>query len=84
MCLMCGSCVAKCPNKVPTDEIVGAIRRRITDDQGLSPLGKGVATLLGSPALMKTLGKGGALVAPLCSKRCRRRAACACGFRPRP
>lgn len=65
MCLMCGSCVAKCPGKVPTNEIVGAIRRQITDNQGLSPLGKGVATLLSSPALMKTLGKGGALLSPL-------------------
>lgn len=69
LCLMCGSCVAKCPNKVPTDEIVGAIRREITDNKGLSPLGKGVAALLGSPALMKTLGKGGALVAPLMFKK---------------
>lgn len=69
MCLMCGSCVAKCPNKVPTDEIVGAIRREITDNRGLSPFGKGVSTLLGSPGLMKTLGKGGALIAPLMFKK---------------
>ncbi len=27
MCLMCGSCEYKCPNKIPTKEIVGAIRR---------------------------------------------------------
>lgn len=69
MCLMCGSCVAKCPNKVPTDEIVGAIRREITGDQGLTPLGRGVAALLGSPGLMKLLGKGGAVVSPLFLKK---------------
>lgn len=68
MCLMCGSCVNKCPNKVPTHEIVGAIRREITGDKGLSLIGKGVSTLLGSQGLMKTLSKGGALLSPLLLK----------------
>jgi glycolate oxidase iron-sulfur subunit len=69
MCLMCGSCVNKCPNKVPTPEIVGAIRRQITDNQGLSLIGRGVSTLLGSPLLMKTLSKGGAMLSPLVLKK---------------
>ncbi len=69
MCLMCGSCVNKCPNKVPTNEIVGAIRRQITDNQGLSLIGKGVSTLLGSKVLMKTLSKGGAMLSPLLLKK---------------
>ncbi len=69
MCLMCGSCVNKCPNKVPTNEIVGAIRREITDNQGLSLIGKGVSTLLGSKALMKTLSKSGAILSPLVLKK---------------
>ncbi len=69
MCLMCGSCVGKCPNKVPTHEIVGAIRRRITDKQGLSLVGKGVSTLLGSKVLMNSLSKGGALLSPLLLKK---------------
>jgi glycolate oxidase iron-sulfur subunit len=69
MCLMCGSCVKKCPNKVPTNEIVGAIRRKITDSQGLSLVGKGVSTLLGSKALMKTLSKSGAVVSPFLLKK---------------
>jgi glycolate oxidase iron-sulfur subunit len=69
MCLMCGSCVSKCPNKVPTHEIVGAIRRRITDNQGLSLIGKGVSTLLGSKVLMNGLSKGGALLSPLLLKK---------------
>jgi glycolate oxidase iron-sulfur subunit len=65
MCLMCGSCVNKCPNKVPTHEIVGAIRRQITDKQGLSFVGKGISTLLSSKVLMNGLSKGGALFSPL-------------------
>ncbi len=69
MCLMCGSCVDKCPNKVPTDEIVGAVRREITANQGLSLVDKGVSTLLGSKVLMKTLSKGGALLSPLVLKK---------------
>lgn len=68
MCLMCGSCVNKCPNSVPTNEIVGAIRRSITNKQGLSLVGKGVSTLLGSKPLMKTLSKTGALLSPLVLK----------------
>jgi glycolate oxidase iron-sulfur subunit len=69
MCLMCGSCVNKCPNKVPTNEIVGAIRREITAEQGLSPIGKGVSTLLSSKVLMKTLSKSGAMLSPLLLKK---------------
>ncbi|MFT5700804.1 MAG: glycolate oxidase iron-sulfur subunit [Desulforhopalus sp.] len=69
MCLMCGSCVDKCPNKVPTNEIVGAIRREITEKQGLSLVAKGVSTLLGSSPLMNTLSKGGALFSPLVLKK---------------
>ncbi len=69
MCLMCGSCVSKCPSKVPTNEIVGAIRREITDNQGLSLTGKGISTVLGSKGLLKTLSKGGAIMSPLVLKK---------------
>ncbi|BHH86037.1 (Fe-S)-binding protein [Desulforhopalus sp. 52FAK] len=69
MCLMCGSCVNKCPNKVPTNEIVGAIRRQITEKQGLSLIGKGVSTVLASKPLMKTLSKTGAMLSPLVLKK---------------
>lgn len=68
MCLMCGSCVTKCPNKVPTDQIVGAMRREVTGSKGLSPLGLGVSTLLGSKTLMKAAGKSGSLLVPLLLK----------------
>ncbi len=69
MCLMCGSCVSKCPNKVPTPEIVGAIRREITEDKGLSFIGKSLSTVLRSRALMKALTRGGALLSPLVLKK---------------
>ena len=69
LCLLCGSCVAKCPNKVPTDAIVGALRRRITDKHGLSSVGKKVATLTGSKTLLKTLIKGADLLSPLLFKK---------------
>lgn len=68
LCLLCGSCVTKCPNKVPTDAIVGALRRSITADQGLSTIGKGVAALTGSKTLLKTLTKGANLLSPLLFK----------------
>ncbi len=64
LCLLCGSCVAKCPNKVPTDHIVAALRREITDDQGLSLIGKGVATVTANKTLLKTLTKTAALARP--------------------
>ncbi|THB79726.1 MAG: (Fe-S)-binding protein [Desulfobulbaceae bacterium] len=69
MCLMCGSCVAKCPSKVPTHEIVGAIRRQVTDNQGLSLIGKTVSTLLPRRKLLNVLTKSGALVSPLLLKK---------------
>lgn len=58
-CLLCGSCEAQCPNKVPTDEIVAAARRRIAEQKGLSSFGKGVAAVLGRPKLMNALAKTG-------------------------
>lgn len=69
MCLMCGSCVKSCPNGVPTDKIVGAMRREISDNKGMSLVGKGVSALLGSRPLMKGVLKGGALLSPLFCKK---------------
>ncbi len=69
MCLMCGSCVSKCPNHVPTHEIVGAIRREVTGNQGLSLIGKGVSTFIGHPGLMNAAVKAGAVVSPLFLKK---------------
>ena len=69
MCLMCGSCVNKCPSKVPTPEIVGAIRREITDNKGLSLIGKSVSSVIRSKALLEALSKSGALLSPLLLKK---------------
>ena len=57
-CLLCGSCFDKCPNLVPTDEIVMAARRQIAERQGLTSFGKAVGTVLKNPALMKWGAKG--------------------------
>lgn len=69
MCLMCGSCVNKCPNRVPTNEIVGAMRRDITRKKGLSLIGKGVTSVIGSQMLLKALSKSGSLLSALLLKK---------------
>lgn len=67
-CLLCGSCCAGCPNKVPTDEIVAAARRRIAEEKGLSVFGKGLAAVLGRPKLMNVLAKTGGKLSSLLFK----------------
>ncbi len=69
LCLLCGSCVVKCPNQVPTDKIVASVRQRITQKQGLSLLGRAVSTLIGSPVLLRRLFKGAARFSPILFKR---------------
>jgi glycolate oxidase iron-sulfur subunit len=69
LCLLCGSCVTTCPNQVPTDAIVAALRRRITADHGLSAIGKGVAALTGSPSLLRGVLRGAGLLSPLLFKK---------------
>ena len=68
-CLLCGSCCAQCPNKVPTEDIVAAARRRIAEQRGLSMFGKGVATVLGRPKLMNLLAKSGGTLSSLLFKK---------------
>ncbi len=68
-CLLCGSCCAQCPNKVPTEEIVAAARRRIAEQRGLSSFGKGVAAVLGRPKLMNLLAKTGGVLSELLFKK---------------
>jgi len=68
-CLLCGSCCAQCPNKVPTEEIVAAVRRRIAEEKGLSSFGKGVAAVLGRPRLMNALAKTGGALSSLLFKK---------------
>ncbi len=64
-CLLCGSCSAQCPNKVPTEDIVAAARRRIAEQKGLSAFGKAVSAVLGRPRLMNTMAKAGGTLAGL-------------------
>lgn len=59
-CLLCGSCHDKCPNLVPTDEIVLAARREIAERQGLSSFGKALTGVIKRPKLMNLLAKSGA------------------------
>jgi glycolate oxidase iron-sulfur subunit len=68
-CLLCGSCCAGCPNKVHTEEIVAAARRRIAEEQGLSTFGKGVAAVLGRPKLMNALAKSGGTLSSVLFKK---------------
>ncbi len=68
-CLLCGSCYAGCPNKVHTEDIVAAARRRIAEEQGLSTFGKGVAAVLGRPKLMNLLAKSGGTLSSLLFKK---------------
>ncbi len=68
-CLLCGSCCAGCPNKVPTEEIVAAARRRIAEEKGLSTFGKGVAAVIGHPKLMNALAKTGGKLSSLLFKK---------------
>lgn len=69
MCLMCGSCMTKCPNSVPTHEIVGAMRRQMVQKKGLSGLGRLVSKVTGGRVLMRSMVKAGSLVSPLLMKR---------------
>lgn len=68
-CLLCGSCYAQCPNKVPTEEIVAATRREIAKQKGLSTFGKGVATVLKNQGLMDLLAKTGGRLSSLLFKK---------------
>jgi len=58
-CLLCGSCYDKCPNLVPTDEIVMAARREIAERQGLTTFGKALTGVIKRPKLMDLLAKSG-------------------------
>nr|WP_320114806.1 (Fe-S)-binding protein [uncultured Desulfuromonas sp.] len=58
-CLLCGSCYDKCPNLVPTDEIVMAARREIAERKGLSTFGKALTGVIKRPKLMDVLAKSG-------------------------
>lgn len=69
LCLLCGACVQSCPNQVPTDLIVSALRRDISEQKGLSTIDKGVAALTGHPRLLGNLVRGAGMFSPLIFKK---------------
>ena len=69
LCLLCGACVQNCPNHVPTDAIVSALRREISAKKGLSPIGKGVSALTGHPRLLSSLVRSAGVFSSLLFKK---------------
>ncbi|TWJ32378.1 (Fe-S)-binding protein [Geobacter argillaceus] len=52
-CLLCGSCVEKCPNEVPTDEIVMVAREALARQRGLTTFHSAVGRVIRNRSLMK-------------------------------
>ncbi len=64
-CLLCGSCVEKCPNDVPTDEIVIAAREALARKQGLTTFHAAVGRVIKNRSLMKLGARMAGLLGPL-------------------
>ena len=64
-CLLCGSCVENCPNDVPTDEIVVAVRDALARKQGLTTFHAAVARVIKKRSLMKLGARIAGLLGPL-------------------
>lgn len=64
-CLLCGSCVEKCPNDVPTDEIVIAAREALAEQRGLTTFHRAVGRVIANRGLMKMGAALSALLGPL-------------------
>jgi glycolate oxidase iron-sulfur subunit len=63
-CLLCGNCVQKCPNDVPTDEIVVAVRETLAKKRGLTSFHLLVRHALKNRWLMKLGACFGAIMSP--------------------
>lgn len=68
-CLLCGSCVEKCPNDVPTDEIVIAARESLAQKRGLTTFHAAVGQVIKSRTRMKMGAKMASLLGPLFFKK---------------
>lgn len=68
-CLLCGSCVEKCPNEVPTDEIVIAAREALAKKRGLTTFHAAVGQVIKNRSRMKMGAKMAALLGPLFFKK---------------
>jgi glycolate oxidase iron-sulfur subunit len=64
-CLLCGSCVDKCANDVPTDEIVIAAREALARKRGLTTFHKAVGNVIRNRKLMNMGAAMAALMGPL-------------------
>ena len=64
-CLLCGSCVEKCPNDVPTDQIVIAARQALAQKRGLTSFHKVVSLVLKNRRIMSAGAFVAALLNPL-------------------
>lgn len=64
-CLLCGSCVEKCPNEVPTDEIVIAAREALAEQRGLTTFHKAVGRVIRNRRLMNFGALAAAILGPL-------------------
>lgn len=68
-CLLCGSCVEKCPNDVPTDEIVIAARESLARKRGLTTFHAAVGQVIKSRTRMKMGAKMASILGPLFFKK---------------
>jgi glycolate oxidase iron-sulfur subunit len=63
-CLLCGTCVEKCPNDVPTDMIVIAAREALAEKRGLTSFHTAVKHVLKNRRIMKTGAYLAAILTP--------------------
>lgn len=68
-CLLCGGCVEKCPNDVPTDEIVIAARESLAKKRGLTTFHKAVGQVIKNRSRIKMGTTMAALFGPLFFKK---------------
>lgn len=68
-CLLCGSCVEKCANDVPTDEIVIAAREALAEQRGLTSFHKAVGRVIRNRKLMGMGAVAAAVLGPLFFRR---------------
>ncbi|BDV41318.1 glycolate oxidase iron-sulfur subunit [Geotalea uraniireducens] len=64
-CLLCGSCVEKCPNDVPTDEIVMIAREALAQQRGLTTFHQAVGRVIRNRRLMSFGALAAAILGPL-------------------
>jgi len=64
-CLLCGNCVDKCPNVVPTDEIVMVAREALAKQRGLTTFHAAVGKVIQNRSLMKFGAAAGRILGPL-------------------